>query len=309
MGSLQNGTLWVDATVSNYTPQGNEFVDFGDGSNRNALGYTTALNSRHDYHSAGTFTVRLLSASGTTLASATLVVNASTPTATIDQNSLTTTSATPLLRGQWTGVGPSQILVTNSQGSAVYAASTGDASFQSLLSMAACLTYPNCSSAGGWWAQMPAVPAGVYTVKLTSTSGATLTTGSLTVNANFATNFSFDKTNNPYPNTPIRVSGSVGGSVSSASVFLVGSKQTATSVALAYAGRTDMNSVLAAQDDTNNYTARSGGAQIEGLANGGLYNVWSILFSGVPEGWYTVLVYDQSRTLLGTTVIYVTAKG
>ncbi|MBI4128130.1 MAG: peptidoglycan-binding protein, partial [Parcubacteria group bacterium] len=52
-------TLWVDFNVSNYTPVGGEIVDFGDGS-RSALGYTTRTNSRHDYHKAGTYTVRLL---------------------------------------------------------------------------------------------------------------------------------------------------------------------------------------------------------------------------------------------------------
>ncbi len=60
-------TLWVDFVVSNYSPVGNEIVDFGDGS-RSALGYTTSLNSRHDYNSSGTYSVKLLSGNSTTLA-------------------------------------------------------------------------------------------------------------------------------------------------------------------------------------------------------------------------------------------------
>ena len=82
-GSLSNGTLWVDTVVSNYKPQGNELVDFGDGS-RYALGYTTPLNNRHDYHTPGTYTVRLLSGSGGTLATATVTVSGqSTPAITV----------------------------------------------------------------------------------------------------------------------------------------------------------------------------------------------------------------------------------
>lgn len=55
-------TLWVDFVVNNYTPNGTELVDFGDGT-KSALGYTTAYNSRHDYHSAGVYTVKVLSGS------------------------------------------------------------------------------------------------------------------------------------------------------------------------------------------------------------------------------------------------------
>ncbi len=75
-GSLSNGTLWVSTLVSNYTPQGNELVDFGDGS-RYALGYLSQLDNRHDYHSPGTYTVRLLDGSGNTL-STTMVTVSST---------------------------------------------------------------------------------------------------------------------------------------------------------------------------------------------------------------------------------------
>lgn len=71
-GALQNGTLWVDVVVGNYTPQGNEYVYFGDGS-LYALGYTTALNARHDYHTAGTYTIQL-QRNGSVLASTQVTV-------------------------------------------------------------------------------------------------------------------------------------------------------------------------------------------------------------------------------------------
>lgn len=67
-------TLWVDFKVNNYTPTGGEIIDFGDGT-KAALGYTTATDARHDYHTAGTFMVILKNAAGTSIASTQVVVS------------------------------------------------------------------------------------------------------------------------------------------------------------------------------------------------------------------------------------------
>ncbi len=71
-------TLWVDFTINNYSPIGGEIVYFGDGS-KSALGYTTIFNSRHDYHSSGTYTVKLLSGS-VVVATTQVLVNPMTST-------------------------------------------------------------------------------------------------------------------------------------------------------------------------------------------------------------------------------------
>lgn len=71
-------TLWVDFNVSNYTPQGNEFIYFGDGQ-KTALGYTTPTNGRYDYNIPGTYTATLVR-NGVTLASATVTVTGTTVT-------------------------------------------------------------------------------------------------------------------------------------------------------------------------------------------------------------------------------------
>lgn len=54
-----NRVLWVDVDVTGYTPLGTEIIDYGDGT-QSALGYTASTNGRHDYHTPGTYTIRLM---------------------------------------------------------------------------------------------------------------------------------------------------------------------------------------------------------------------------------------------------------
>ena len=58
-GQTTSPTMWVDFTVKNYTPRGGEIIKFGDGT-ESALGYGSSTNARHDYHTAGTYTVKLV---------------------------------------------------------------------------------------------------------------------------------------------------------------------------------------------------------------------------------------------------------
>jgi peptidoglycan hydrolase-like protein with peptidoglycan-binding domain len=58
-GQTTSPTMWVDFTVKNYTLRGGEIIKFGDGT-ESALGYSSSTNARHDYHTAGTYTVKLV---------------------------------------------------------------------------------------------------------------------------------------------------------------------------------------------------------------------------------------------------------
>ncbi|MDO8481941.1 MAG: peptidoglycan-binding domain-containing protein [bacterium] len=93
-GNLANGTLWVDFNVSNYQIQGGETISFGDGYT-SALGYTTLYNSRHDYHTAGTYTVKLIrngSVLTTTQVTVTAPVTTQPPTLTLTASPSTITA-------------------------------------------------------------------------------------------------------------------------------------------------------------------------------------------------------------------------
>jgi hypothetical protein len=108
--------------------------------------------------------------------------------------------------------------------------------------------------------------------------------------------------NNPYPNTPFTLSGTLPTSVSGVSVAVVGSNPTPTTVALAYTGSTDWNTVSHLLNAGSGYTGVIGGATAQG-------NTWSVSIKGLPEGWYAIMVYDLTNKLVATSTVYVTAKG
>ncbi len=150
-------TLWVDFVVSNYTPNGTEKVDFGDGT-VSILGYTTAYNSRHDYHSAGIYTVKLL-AGATILATTQVTVTSST------QSSITVTSAGGSdipghnLTFSWTASGVSTVDLSLKNSSNIYVLATGVS-----------------ASAGSYSVRIPA-DAVLGTYSMVVSSGSTVTYG------------------------------------------------------------------------------------------------------------------------------------
>ncbi len=152
-------------------------------------GYTGSTLTPGTY-TVGVYNVPQNSESGILplLVSGILTVNSNqttgTPTVAIDQSSLFSTSATPVIKLQESGDVPLHISITNAQDTVVYAASQDDASFRGAIIPVTCISHP-CQSFSSWWANVTPLSNGTYTVVVTNTSNNTvLAKGILTVNSN-----------------------------------------------------------------------------------------------------------------------------
>lgn len=95
------------------------------------------------------------------------------------------------------------------------------------------------------------------------------------------------------PNTSFTITGSGSPSISSITVVLLGIK---------YSGGTDWNSVGNALKDGSGYIGTSKTIPISG-------GTWSASFTGLPEGYYHILIYDNAFNWKGRGFMTATTKG
>ncbi len=159
-------------------------IDFGDGTALEMLSQDCAMPSNvctgsHTYTSAGTYAAKLKDASGmilgTTIITVTNGATAATPSATIDQSSLTTSSSGPTITGSASGVSSVYVAVTAGANQAGTANQSGSGQVPVVNGRWSVTVYPKADI----------FTAGVYTVSVyTAVGGTLLTTGTLSILGN-----------------------------------------------------------------------------------------------------------------------------